>query len=224
MRKSIWLPVCIVLAITAVMLNYNRAEGLSDLVAHKKKSGKITADVYLDGDIIFQSSNSRQCEAVKLATHSEFSHVGMITIQNGKCYVLEAVEPVCLTPLDQWIARGTGSHYTIMRLKDRDKYILPSEIPLAQKTGKAMLGTHYDSYFGWSDEQLYCSELVWKVYKRGFDVELCPLRKMKDFDLSSPEVKAIMKQRYGNNPPLEEQVVAPSDLSDSEMLYVVEAK
>jgi len=179
---------------------------------------------YLEGDIIFQSSNSAQCKAIKLATHSEFSHVGMITIQNGQPYVLEAIEPVCITPLNSWITRGTGSHYTVMRLKKRDSLILPNEIPLAKSIGEKMVGTHYDLYFGWTDDRLYCSELVWKVYKRGFDVELCPLRKMKEFDLSSPEVKAIMKQRYGSNPPLEEQVVALSDLSNSELLYTVEEK
>ena len=71
---------------------------------------------------------------------------------------------------------------------------------------------------------MYCSELVWKVYQQGYGVELCPLRQMKDFDLSSPEVKTIMKQRYGDNPPLEEKVVAPSDLSNSDKLYLVEKK
>lgn len=176
---------------------------------------------YMEGDIIFQSSESMQCKAVKLATHSEYSHVGMITLQTGKPCVLEAIEPVRITPLKKWIERGTGEHYTVMRLKDRNKYIQPEEIPVAEAIGKNMIGLHYDPYFGWEDDKLYCSELVWKVYKRGFDVELCTPRKMKDFDLTSPEVKEIMQQRYGDNPPLEEQVVAPSDLSDSPLLYVL---
>lgn len=179
---------------------------------------------YLEGDIIFQSSQSNQCKAVKLATHSEYSHVGMITFINGKPFVLEAVEPVRTTELTTWIAHGTGGHYTVMRLKNRDSEIESSEIPIAQALAKKMLGIHYDIYFNWGDDQMYCSELVWKIYKRGYGVEICPLRKMKEFDLTSPEVKAIMKQRYGNNPPLEEAVVAPSDLSNSTLLYEVEKK
>lgn len=188
------------------------------------RNGIEQRELYLEGDIIFQSGESKQCKAVKLATHSEYSHVGIITIKDGKEYVLEAVEPVRITPIAEWISRGTGGHYTVMRLKDRDVYIQPAEIPVAQFIGKKMIGTHYDIYFGWSDDQLYCSELVWKIYKRGFDVELCTPRHMKDFDLTAPEVKAIMQQRYGNTPPLEEQVVAPSDLSDSKLLYTVEKK
>lgn len=187
------------------------------------KAQNIVSD-YLEGDIIFQSSQSNQCKAVKLATHSEYSHVGMITFVDKKPYVLEAVEPVRLTDLETWKAHGTGGHYTVMRLKNRSTEILDTEIPAAQALGKKMLGTHYDLYFNWSDEQLYCSELVWKIYQRGYNVELCSLKKMKEFDLTSPEVKAIMKQRYGNKPPLEEDVVAPSDLSHSELLYEVEKK
>ena len=179
---------------------------------------------YLEGDVIFQSSQSNQCKAVKLATHSEYSHVGIITFINGKPFVLEAVEPVRTTELASWIAHGTGGHYTVMRLKNRDSEIKSSEIPIAQALAKKMLGIHYDIYFNWGDDQLYCSELVWKIYQRGYGVEICPLRKMKEFDLTSPEVKAIMKQRYGNNPPLEEAVVAPSDLSNSTLLYEVEKK
>ncbi len=179
---------------------------------------------FMEGDIIFQSSQSQQCKAVKLATHSEYSHVGIITFVNGKPVVLEAVEPVRITPVNEWIAHGTGSHYTLMRMKNRKAEILDSEIEASKAVAKKFLGVHYDLYFNWSDDQLYCSELVWKMYKRCYGVELCSLRKMKDFDLSSPEVKAIMKQRYGNKPPLEEDVVAPSDLSNSALLYVVEKK
>ena len=30
----------------------------------------------------------------------------------------------------------------------------------------------YDLYFEWSDDKIYCSELVWKIYKNGADIEL----------------------------------------------------
>jgi hypothetical protein len=193
--------------------------GEKGVVAHSTN-----ASDYMEGDIIFQSSQSAQCKAVKLATHSEYSHVGMITFVGNKPCVLEAVEPVRITPLATWIAHGTGAHYTVMRLKNRSTEITEEEIITSKALAKKMLGTHYDLYFNWGDDQLYCSELVWKIYQRGFGVELCSLRKMKDFDLTSPEVKTIMKQRYGNNPPLEEEVVAPSDLSNSAQLFVVEKK
>jgi hypothetical protein len=214
--KKVFVSFVVSLAIASIFLIYS--------FGHPLTTTGFKSPSYLEGDIIFQSSTSNQCKAVKLATHSEFSHVGMITFVDEKPYVLEAVEPVRTTPLKTWIERGEGGHYSIMRLINRSAEIDPSEIPVAKDMGKKMLGTHYDLYFNWSDDELYCSELVWKIYKRAFNVELCTLRKMKDFDLSSPQVKAIMKQRYGNNPPLEENVVAPSDLSNSKLLYLVDKK
>ena len=59
-----------------------------------------------DGDIIFQTSQSKQCEAVRIATNSKFSHCGIIYEINGKKYVFEAVQPVKITPFNEWIKHG----------------------------------------------------------------------------------------------------------------------
>ncbi len=211
----LFLAVLIALSIFSYVSNAN--EELYNGINKKIQKGQ-----FLEGDIIFQSMDSDQCRAVKLATHSKFSHVGIITLENGKGFVLEAVEPVCITPIDKWIARGNNGFFTLMRLKDRDKYLHPANVSSAKKLYKEVIGKRYDIFFNWSDDELYCSELVWKIYQRAFGIELCPLKKMKDFDLTSPEVKAIMDKRYGKNPPLGELVVAPSDLAESKLLYVVE--
>jgi len=76
-------------------------------------------------------------------------------------------------------------------------------------------------YFEWSDTKIYCSELVWKVYKNGANIELCKLKKLKSFNLDNPRVKEILSERYGDKIPLEEQVVAPSQIVDSPVLETV---
>lgn len=73
----------------------------------------------------------------------------------------------------------------------------------------------------WSDQQIYCSELVWKIYQRGAGVELCALRPLDDFDLSAPVVRQVMQQRYGDKVPLKEPMVSPGDLFDSPLLVEV---
>jgi hypothetical protein len=65
--------------------------------------------IFKNGDIIFQSSQSKQCEAVKIATNSKFSHCGIIFIEKGKTYVYEAVQPVKMTLLEDWISHGKES-------------------------------------------------------------------------------------------------------------------
>ena len=39
--------------------------------------------------------------------------------------------------------------------------------------------------------------MIWKIYQRGANIEVGKLEKLKDFDLSSPEVKTKLKERYG---------------------------
>ncbi|KFF11727.1 YiiX family permuted papain-like enzyme [Flavobacterium hydatis] len=172
------------------------------------------------GDLIFQTSESSQCEAVRIATKSKFSHCGIVYILDGKRFVFEAVQPVRLTPLDEWIQHGKDQNYLVKRLKDTTA-LTPTTIEKMEIYSRNFLNSDYDPHFGWSDAKMYCSELIWKIYKNGADIELCPLQKLKDFNLEDPRVKAILKERYGNNIPLEEDVVAPSNIVDSKLLKTV---
>ena len=176
---------------------------------------------FQNGDIIFQTSQSKQCEAVKIATNSKFSHCGIIYIENGKTYVYEAVQPVKMTLLDDWISHGKDSKYVVKRLKNADKILTTKVIQKMKSYGKLMNNKDYDLYFEWSDDKIYCSELVWKIYKNGANIELCKTKKLKDFNLDNPIVRSIMKERYGNKIPLNEAVVAPSQLFESELVETI---
>lgn len=181
----------------------------------KTKSGK-----YKDGDIIFQTSESQQCEAVRIATNSKFSHCGIIYDINGKWFVFEAVQPVKLTPLEDWIKHGKDSKYVVKRLKN-DSVLKPEVLQKMKQYSQQFDGKEYDAYFEWTDNRIYCSELVWKIYKNAAGIELSKLRELKDFNLTDPRVEKILRERYGNDIPLEEKVVAPSDLADSKLLTTI---
>ena len=86
---------------------------------------------------------------------------------------------------------------------------------------QSYLGKDYDSFFSWDDNKMYCSELVWKLFDRSLKIDLCQPRHLGDFHLSNPIVKAKLEQRYGNNVPLDEEVVAPSELHESDLLVEV---
>lgn len=174
-----------------------------------------------NGDIIFHRSQSSQSSAIQLATGSDYTHVGMIIHRNNQPYVIEAVQPVKETPLRKWIQGGLKSHYVVKRLKNADTLLtLDIQSKLDQEASR-YLGKNYDWKFGWSDDEIYCSELVWKVYQRALGIELCPPKKLADYDLSSPTVKQEMARRYGNAIPFDEPIVAPSDLFDSNLLTLV---
>lgn len=172
------------------------------------------------GDIIFQSSKSGQSYAIQLATKSKYSHVGLIEIVNGKKYVFEAVQPVTLTPLEEWVKRGDDHHYVVKRLKDTTK-LIQSNLNKMYTEAQKHKGKNYDIYFNWSDNTMYCSELVWKLYKRSMNVEVGELQVLKEFDFSHPIVKAKLEERYGDNIPWDEKVISPGAIYNSELLYEV---
>ena len=174
-----------------------------------------------NGDIIFQESQSSQSRAIALATHSKYTHCGIIYISDADTLVYEAVQPVKLTPINQWIARGTNNHYAVKRLKNADKILMPEKLKKMQDIGNQFIGKNYDSWFGWSDEKIYCSELIWKIYKRGADIEVGKLQKLSDFDLTNKLVKQQLEDRYGNNIPMNELVISPRAIFESAELITV---
>lgn len=174
------------------------------------------------GDIIFQSTNSRQCQAIKLATKSEYSHCGIIFEDNGKFMVYEALQPVRVTPLEEWIERGEDGHYVIKRIKNAETVLTDSTLANMINIGDSYLGKNYDLYFEWSDDKIYCSELVWKIYNQATGLEIGNLKKLKDFDLSSRIVKSIMTERYGDAIPYDEDVISPAGMFASDLLILVD--
>jgi len=172
------------------------------------------------GDIIFQSSLSGQSHAIQLATNSRYSHCGILLEKDGKLQVFEAVQPVKYTPFEKWIRQGDNHHYVVKRLKDAST-ITDEVIANMSKEAKKLEGKNYDIYFGWSDETIYCSELVWKLYQRTTALEIGELKPLGSYDLSHPIVKKIMQERYGKKIPMEEQMISPGAIFDSELLETV---
>ena len=186
----------------------------------KENIVNIQNDSLQNGDIIFQTSKSRQSMAIQIATKSEYSHVGIIYLISGKYMVFEAVQPVKLTPLNEWINRGKNGKYVIKRLND--EFNLNQEnLAKMKEIGNSYVNKDYDLYFNWSDEKMYCSELVWKIYKFGANIEIGKLQQLKDFDLSNKEVKKVLKKRYGDNIPLEETVISPVSIFNCEKLKTI---
>lgn len=174
-----------------------------------------------EGDIVFQESPSSQSDAIQAATRSKYSHVGIVYIHDGNPYVYEAIGPVKETPLQAWIERGAKRHFVAKRLRSADTLLTKSAIEKMKAVGGAYYGRPYDLTFEWSDDRIYCSELVWKIYDRAIGVEVGRLQKLRDFDLNHPAVRAKVEERYGGNIPLDETVISPASMFESSELKTV---
>ena len=147
--------------------------------------------------------------------------MGLILMRSGKPFVFEAVSPVKYTPLGQWIARGAGGHYVVKRLKNAATLLTPTALERLHKAAGKFVGRPYDLAFGWSDDRLYCSEIVWKLFERELGVRVGELQKIRDFNLSDAGVRTKLRERYGANIPMDEPVISPAAMFDSKALVMV---
>ncbi len=174
-------------------------------ISNIKADNSTYKDWYKEGDIIFQCSKSSQSTLLNWTTLHWSTHCGIIIEKNNDLYVLEAVGPVKLTSFLEWINKGkyVGFHYKVLRYTDENIKI----------NYKKYLGQKYDWSFKFNNGKMYCSELVYLIYKEQFGVELCKPRPAKDYNLLF--IKDEMKKRGITEDQL---MVAPSDIYKSELL------
>jgi uncharacterized protein YunC (DUF1805 family) len=196
------------------MIAYMLCGFLSVALAEAQKSYALQ-----EGDVVFSSSTAGQGGAIIIATRSPYSHCGMVFVEKGKMMVLEAVQPVGVVSLEEFISRSKPGTFMARRLKTP---VNPASYQTAKSWGMSQIGKNYDAKFLWDDRNLYCSELVWKIYQHA-GVELCIPRRFKDYHLDDPTVKKVIEERYGSmqDMPQDEKVVAPADLAASFLLEEV---
>lgn len=173
------------------------------------------------GDIVFQTSRSSQSLAVQRATGSPYSHMGIVFLRQGRPYVFEAVSTVRYTPLERWVVRGVGAHVVVKRLRDAPTRLDAPALKRLRQVARGFEGRPYDLAFAWSDERIYCSELVWKIYQRALGIELGKLQKIGEFNLADPVVQKKMRERYGAHLPLDEAAISPVAIFNSSRLVTV---
>ncbi|MBL7689379.1 MAG: hypothetical protein JNJ49_15185 [Bdellovibrionaceae bacterium] len=178
-------------------------------------------DKFHNGDLIFHQSKSRQAAAILEATGSPWSHVGMLFQKGKDWYVVEAIQPVRITPLPTFVARGRDNSYRVYRVRG----ITESEVVALEDAIVPHLGKNYDIFFEWSDDTIYCSELVYKTLFAATGKEIGLIQKFSDLNLNGPLIQELIRQRYKDtgktfNP--NEPIVTPvSQLEDSDLDLVV---
>lgn len=225
MKKSIILVVLLGLILIAGLYTKRKFYDPKYRLENAKTEVKQLADneEIKNGDLIFQTSLSGQSKAIQLATKSKYSHCGLIYKEGNNYFVFEAVQPVKRTPLDKWIARGQDGKFVIKRLKNAEQILTPTVLSKMKQVGDQFDGKSYDLTFEWSDDKIYCSELIWKIYQRSTGIEIGKLEKLSEFDLTNEAVKKKMKERYGEKLPTEETVISPASIFDSELLFTVKS-
>ena len=175
---------------------------------------------YQDGDIIFIQSQSSQSAALREATGSVWTHVGLLVQQNSKWYVAEAIGPVVNTPISEFIARSKNKAYQVYRFR----HFEPATMRSAMLSAIQKYNKPYDIYFEFDNTRTYCSELTYKVMLDVTGVGLGRVEKMRDMKLDGPYVKALVQKRLaeiGKTVNLDEDIITPvSQMMDSNVTLV----
>jgi len=153
-----------------------------------------------EGDILFIETTSFQSKFIKLGMLSIWSHCGIAVDTPEGIQIMEADTTVRILPVEKFIDKSVGKKYIIKRPEqqltkpiDKDKW----------------LGKWYDLKFSFDNDEVYCSELVWLIYKDQ-GIELCPPIKIKEHIMVRLPMMQEALQERGISP--EQYAVAPCDL------------
>lgn len=153
-----------------------------------------------EGDVVFIESQSSQSPYIKVGTMSKWTHCGVVVNTPEGLKVLEASKTVKLTPFSKFIGAAKNGNWCVKR---------PDQKLSASISYKKYLGQPYDLEFKFDNGKMYCSELVWLIYK-DHGIELCKPRKVSSFICTKiPRVKKLMDKRKIS---MDQYAVAPVDL------------
>jgi hypothetical protein len=171
---------------------------------------------FREGDVMVQHLDTTLCSVIRGVTGSEYTHCGILVNREGKPHVLEAVTPVVrYTPLQDWLNQGWKGYYAHFRPKE----ISDAKIATAVAEAKKLLGKPYDLQYMLTDERIYCSELIYKAYRRGAGVEIGRQQRLGDFNWKQHE--AFIRALAGGELPLERKLVTPVSVATSPHLSLV---
>jgi len=169
-----------------------------------------------EGDIIFQSlPHGDLVEAIEGATHSPYSHCGVVLQRDGQWVVAEAIISVRETPLLRWMQRGREAGVAVYRLKPE----FQSNIPEFKTQTLSYLDRPYDYDFEMSDKAIYCSELIYKAFQKTTGETLGQTQKLGELDWK-PFEQTIRDFQAGGLP-LERVMITPEALSKADQFQLV---
>ena len=177
------------------------------------------------GDIIFQSMNCGPlCEAINEVTEGyqgkDFSHLGLVLIQNDSIYIIEAGgKEVKKTPYSTFKTYTKEEMY-VGRLKPKYRKLIPAAIAFSLQ----QIGTPYDDEYLYDNGKYYCSELIYDAFLEAYKKPLFHMYPMTFKSPQSNEFFDVWAEYYKNlkmEIPEGELGCNPGGISTSDTLKII---
>ena len=138
-----------------------------------------------DGDLIFIREANPIFRHVAETTRSWETHVGILfSGPNGTWQVAESRFPRSqFTPLEKFIARSEHGRFTITR---HAVELSPGEKQRLRQSARARMGRFYNLGFNYDARGLYCSKLVFDVYREAAGVQVGSLTTFRQLLVANP--------------------------------------
>ncbi|MDF7676819.1 YiiX/YebB-like N1pC/P60 family cysteine hydrolase [Neisseriaceae bacterium ESL0693] len=185
-----------------------------------------------EGDLIFQEGcqgdmNGAIKAATGIAGSRQFTHVGIVWEKSPNHFmVIEATPPaVTATPLADYLhpPQKCRPYSVVGRLKQPYRHLIPQAMVQAQQK----IGKLYDNAFDINNDQYYCSELIYQIFKEANHQQpLFPLVAMTFRSKQTGEFPAYWVEHFRQlNIPIPEGKPGnnPADMSRSDLIDLVHA-
>jgi hypothetical protein len=204
--KGQWLRLALLSLIAVLLFSYEFVLPFIGFIEYEPHSG----------DILFQPLHSNELiDAIEGATHSPYSHCGVVLKKEGRWVVIQALGTVHCTPLYWWIVQGRFGKFAVYRLKPDYASAIPRFIVELEK----FMGLAYDYHYEMGDDAIYCSELVYKAYKNATGAEMGALVELGQLDWAP--FAELIRRHEGGNLPLHRVMITPRHLSEAPQLVKV---
>ena len=111
------------------------------------------------GDILLQPLHCYACNLIEAQTKSEYSHVGVvISVEKRQFLIAEAFQKVRVVTFKEFTSKTQNN----LKIEILRPYFVSADL-----YANYLMSFHdkpYDSKFTWSDEGIYCSELIQKLF------------------------------------------------------------
>lgn len=151
------------------------------------------------GDLVFQDSAGPQSTAIRTATKSHYTHMGIVRLTPSGPVVVEAARTVGETPLAKFLARGQQGQYAVYRLNTAT----PDRIETALAEASRYTGRPYDIFFRLKPDAIYCSELPYYAFKAA-GITLGKTERFGTLAVNNPAVRALFLARWEKHPDCQE--------------------
>lgn len=210
---SLMLAFCVIAALLAMNVKLKERHITA---LHSQPLSQV--ELLKEGDIIVSKMEGTQGQMMRLLTHSEFNHAGIIMkSKSGKYWVYEAVQPVRVVEYEQYTRALDDSSFRIYRFNSEGNELKQESIRKMKSFLNDQVGKPYDPSFAWDDDALYAPELVWKTYAAA-GIQLSETSELSDCDLAHPLIRTVLTQKYGKEIPLNSQLITLEDIMKSNVL------